>query len=112
MIYALIVPFTGVVVASALTCLYALSLVRANESEADAMALTIMSRAGFDPRAAVRSLHHMNELEQAIGSKTFWQRAREIPLLRTHEPTYRRTQAVTDLLPQVLEGRERSTEIP
>ncbi|KAK4702164.1 hypothetical protein P7C70_g4064, partial [Phenoliferia sp. Uapishka_3] len=74
------------------------------ESEADALGLEIMAKAGFDPRGALALWEILNEVEQDVqeigehGTITS-----RIALLRTHPTGEKRLQTLQQLLPNALE---------
>lgn len=73
------------------------------ETEADALGLELMAKAGFDPRAALQLWEILNEVEadtqEALGPR---ERAEQIALLRTHPTGEDRLKAIEALLPSAM----------
>lgn len=75
------------------------------ESEADALSLGMMARAGFDPRAALTLWDILVQLErEAVESpRGAWtEQLRSLPLLQTHPTGEERLKDIKDHLPQAM----------
>jgi hypothetical protein len=76
---------------------------RKHESEADALGLTLMAKAGYDPRASVETWKRMQQLAGGAGTPEF---------LSTHPSHETRIQDLEALLPAALAEYEKSGRAP